>query len=90
MSGAVGDYDTEALFSSGNQFNDNSYKALSGDETHWAWGEEVQHRARYRTWPEMREFGQELDGRLDVQFSKSLDQNCGDMAVGPAVRGTVE
>lgn len=90
VSGAAGDYDNEALFSSGNHFNDNSYKALDEDQAHWAWGEDVPHRARYRTWPEMREAGQELDGRLDVQFSKSLDQNCGDMAVGLALRGTAE
>ena len=86
VSGAAGDYDNEGLFSSGNQFNENSYKALSGDEAHWAWGEEIEHRARYRTWGEWRETGQEKDGKFEIEGHEPLDLECGNMSVGPALR----
>jgi len=84
VSGAAGDYNNEVLFSSGNLFNGNRYKALGEDHAHWAWGEEIDHRARYMTWPQLRETGQEPDGKFDIQFPKSLDQKCGFMPVGPA------
>ncbi len=83
ISGAVGDYNNEALFSSGNRFDNNRYQAPGGDQRHWAWGEEYQHRARYRTWPEMRNMDQELDGRLHVLQSEPLAQICEGLLAGP-------
>lgn len=86
VSGTAGDYDNEALFSSGNHFYGNSYMALAGDQAHWAWGEAIQYRTRYRTWPELRQTGQETGGRLELQLLKPLDRNCANMAVGPKPR----
>jgi parallel beta-helix repeat protein len=86
VSGAAGDYDNEALFSSGNRFYENSYMARDGDEAHWAWGEPFEHRVRYMTWPELRQTGQEADGRLELQLLKPLDRKCANMAVGPKHR----
>ena len=83
VSGAVGDYNNEALFSSGNSFNENTYLAPGDDQTHWAWGEEVPHRARYRTWPELRQAGQELDGQLGIGRFEPRAPNCADMSAGP-------
>ena len=82
VSGAVGDYNNEGLFSGGNRFYNNSYQATRGDHIHWAWGEEYQHRARYRTWLEMHDMDQELDGRLDVRQSEPLAQICEDLLAG--------
>lgn len=50
ISGAAGDYDNDALFSSGNRFYGNEYNALNDGDVHWAWGKSIRHRARYRTW----------------------------------------
>ena len=86
VSGAAGDFDNEALFSSGNQFNGNRYRALKADEAHWAWGEAVEHRARYRTWPELLKSGQELEGRLEIRLAKTLARRCGKMTAGPALK----
>ena len=86
ISGAAGDYDNEALFSSGNHFNGNSYKALGGNEEHWAWDEEKEDRQRYRTWGEWRETGQEEDGKFEIEGHEPLDLECGNMPVGPALR----
>ena len=86
ISGAADDYDNEALFSSGNHFNGNSYKALGGNEEHWAWGEEKEDRQRYRTWGEWRETGQEEDGKFEIEGHEPLDLECGNMPVGPALR----
>lgn len=83
ISGAAGDYDNDALFSSGNRFNGNEYKVLDPEDVHWAWGEAIKHRARYRTWPELQNIGQEEDRQLDIQPFKSLDRKCENMPVGP-------
>ena len=86
VSGAAGDFDNEALFSSGNHFDGNRYWALKNDESHWAWGEAIEHRARYRTWTELQESGVELAGRLEIKLAKTLARRCGKMAVGPKLR----
>jgi len=90
ISGAAVDFNNEALFSSGNIFNCNRYKSLSRDDAHWAWGEKIPHRARYRTWSELRNTGEENDGRLDIQLFKSLEPECENMAVGSALQRTAE
>ena len=90
VSGAAGDFDNEALFSSGNQFNGNRYRALKSDEAHWAWGEAIEHRARYRTWPELLESGQELEGRLEIRLAKTLARRCEKMTVGPALKRAID
>jgi hypothetical protein len=78
------------FFSRGNIFNGNRYKSLSRDDAHWVWGEKIPHRARYRTWSELRNTGEESDGRLDIQLFKSLKPECENMAVGPALQRTAE
>jgi hypothetical protein len=83
ISGAAGDYANDALFSAGNLFNHNRYRAIDIDHAHWAWGEAIKHRARYRTWQQWRAAGQEPDGELDIRYSRSLEPRCGGMPVGP-------
>lgn len=57
QSGAVADFDENALLTSGNSFNFNTHRVSNPNRRHWAWGD-------FLTWDEFLQSGQEPDGAL--------------------------
>ena len=70
--------------------NGNRYRALKEVEAHWAWGESIEHRARYRTWQELRRSGEEEAGRLEIKLTKTLARRCRNIPAGPALGRSAE